>query len=443
MALSQALRFLQPAAAPETRLGLDRIRALLHHLGNPQRGLRFVHVAGTNGKGSVCAMLASILQAAGYRTGRYTSPHLVRLNERIVVDEQEIADGDLIAATELVRQAVDRMWDPPTEFERITAVGLLYFKQRRCDVVVLEVGLGGRLDATNVIDAPDAAVITHIALEHTQYLGDTLGKIAAEKAGIVKGGTPVVLSAQSGQVETVVRQRCQERGAALHVTEPGLARAQDVGWLGQRLWYRGRENLQVPLLGAHQIQNALAVLDTVDVLAAMRGYHIPPQAVVQGLAQARWPGRLEVLRQRPLVLVDGAHNPDGAAQLAAFLDWRLPRGRLTVVMGVMADKDHLRMVRSVAPWAARFLAVTPDCPRALDAQTLCADIRAATGLPAVVGGTVEEGLRLALGAGMAQDGVLIFGSLYQVGAARACLLHGQQGQAPHTQECPNHSEEDQ
>ena len=418
MNLTEATEFIHAASWRGSCLGLERITELMARLGDPQRELRFIHVAGTNGKGSVCAMLASVLTRAGYRTGLYTSPHLFRVNERIKVDGADVSDAELTELAALVKPAADSMADPPTEFERITAMALLYFARRRCDAVVLEVGLGGRLDSTNVIGPPEAAVVTDLSLEHTAVLGDTLEQIAGEKAGIIKPGASVVLSAQSAEAENVIRRRCAELGCSLRVTEPQALRLRACGLFGQTLDYRDRRELRLCLSGSYQLKNAAAALDTVDVLRE-RGWAVPEEAVRAGLAETVWPARFEVLQTQPLVLVDGAHNPAGAAELSASLSACLPGRKLTMVMGVMADKDHSDMIRTLAPHAADFVTVTPESERALPARELAERIRSLTGLPVRCGGSVRDGLALAL-EGKGPDGaVCAFGSLYQAGEVRA------------------------
>ncbi|WP_369281948.1 folylpolyglutamate synthase/dihydrofolate synthase family protein [Oscillibacter sp. GMB15532] len=419
MNLSQALEFIHATSWQGSRLGLERIEELMELLGNPQKRLKFIHVAGTNGKGSVCAMLSEILTRAGYTTGLYTSPHLFRINERMKVNGADISDEELTDLARQVKPLVDGMPDQPTEFERITAMALLYFQQKNCDVVVLEVGLGGRLDSTNVIDAPDVAVITHIALEHTDVLGDTLTKIAGEKAGIIKPGAEVVLSGQTEEVETVVRGVCAQRGCALRVTDSTaqMLLAHDLD--GQTFDYGDRKALRLRLIGNYQYQNAAVVLDTVDVLRERRGYTIPESAVREGLLAVTWPGRFEILQKNPLVLVDGAHNPDGVRELAGGLSAYLPGRKLTMVMGVMADKDYDDMIRTVAPFAKEFIAVTPESERALPSGALCARIAELTGLPARSGGDVKSGMAMAMDGKGPEDIVCAFGSLYQVGEVRA------------------------
>lgn len=415
----EAMEFIHATSWQGSRLGLERIRSLMELLGNPQKKLRFIHVAGTNGKGSVCAMLSEILTRAGYTTGLYTSPHLFRINERMKVNGADITDDELTRLAEQVKPSVEKMADQPTEFERITAMALLYFQQKQCDVVVLEVGLGGRLDSTNVIDAPDAAVITNIALEHTEVLGDTLAKIAGEKSGIIKPGADVVLFAQTAEAEDVVRRICQERGCALRVTDPKAEKLLDCGLDGQTLDYRNRKDLRIRLIGDYQYKNVTVALDTIDVLNERGGYVIPESAVRAGLAAVIWPGRFEVLQNDPLVLVDGAHNPDGVRELAKCLRRYLPGRKMTLVMGVMADKDYADMIRRMAPFANEFVAVMPESHRALPAEELRARIETLTGLPARCGGSVKSGLAMAMAGKGPGDIVCAFGSLYQVGEIRA------------------------
>ncbi|WP_312634733.1 folylpolyglutamate synthase/dihydrofolate synthase family protein [Oscillibacter sp.] len=419
MNLSQALEFIHATSWQGSRLGLERIEELMELLGNPQKRLKFIHVAGTNGKGSVCAMLSEILTRAGYTTGLYTSPHLFRINERMKVNGTDISDEELTDLARQVKPLVDGMSDQPTEFERITAMALLYFQQKNCDVVVLEVGLGGRLDSTNVIGAPDAAVITHIALEHTDVLGDTLAKIAGEKAGIIKPGAEVVLSGQTEEVEAVVRRVCGQQGCTLRTTDSAAQTLLAHDLDGQTFDYRDRKDLRLRLIGNYQYQNAAVALDTVDVLRERRGYSISESAVREGLLAVTWPGRFEILQKNPLVLVDGAHNPDGVRELARGLEAYLPGRKLTMLMGVMADKDYDDMIRTVAPFAKEFIAVTPESERALSSEALCSRIAELTGLPARSGGDVKSGMAMAMDGKGPEDIVCAFGSLYQVGEVRA------------------------
>ena len=417
MTLPETMAFVQAVRWQGCRPGLARITELMHRLGDPQEQLRFIHITGTNGKGSTAAMLATILGAAGYRVGLFTSPHLRVYNERIQVNGRSIPDRDLCAMAELAKPAADAMEDAPSEFERLAAMGFLYFQRERCDIVVLEVGLGGELDCTNVIPAPEAAVITAIGLEHTEYLGNTPAAIAATKAGIIKPGADVVLWGQSREVEDVVRKRCARLGCPLVIADPDQLRRLSGDFTGQRLDYRGRKGLRLGLLGTYQLGNAAVALDTVDVLRR-RGWSVPEEAVRRGLASAVWPGRFEVLHRAPLVLVDGAHNPNGAAELVRCLETYLPGQKLTFVMGVMADKDYGQMLELMAPLARAFVTVTPDSSRSLASGQLAEVIRR-LGLPVREAPGVEAGITMALEDCGPGDAVCIFGSLYQVAPVRA------------------------
>lgn len=417
MTLSEAMEFIQSAGWLGCRPGLERITDLMERLGNPQKELRYVHITGTNGKGSTAAILSSILQQAGYRVGLFTSPHLRLYNERIQINGRMISDQDLCTAAEAVKPASDCMAHSPTEFERFTAMALLYFQRKNCDIVVMEVGLGGSLDSTNVIPAPEAAVITQIDLEHTEYLGSTLEEIAATKAGIIKPGCDTVLCTQSQAVEAVVGARCTACGSPLHLTAPALLQHCVYTLQGQQFDYRQRKNLHLGLLGTYQSSNAAVVLDTVDALRG-RGWNIPEPAIRQGLSAAVWPGRFEKMQDAPLVFLDGAHNPNGVEALVRCLRTYLPERKVTFVMGVMADKDYGAMLERIGPLAQRFITVTPDCIRAMPSEQLRSEILARFSLPVQSAKRVESGISLALETCRETDAICIFGSLYQAGAAR-------------------------
>ena len=288
--------------------GLSRITKLLSMVGDPHKALKFVHITGTNGKGSTAAMTASILAAAGLRVGLYTSPHLWRFHERFQVSGQPIPDEALGRIGERVILAGRQMDDPATEFELMTALGMLYFQEAKCDLVVLEVGLGGRLDSTNVIPAPEVAVITNIGLEHVEQLGDTHAKIAGEKAGIIKPGCDTVLYHQRRDVEEVVTDACRHAGSPMTVTDPDSLKVLSTGRDGQDFLYRGEGPYHINLLGHYQLSNALTALDIAAVLRR-RGWPICQEAVLEGMKKAVWPARMELARRDPDVILDGGHNP--------------------------------------------------------------------------------------------------------------------------------------
>lgn len=427
MTVEETVSFIQAASWLGCRPGLERIADLMHRLGDPQKELRFVHITGTNGKGSTAAMLSAILREAGYTVGLFTSPHLRFYHERIQVNGADISDEALCAAAEVVKPAVEQMDVIPSEFERFTAMALTYFHKRQCDIVVLEVGLGGRLDSTNVIPAPEVAVITNIGLEHTEYLGDTVEKIAAEKAGIIKPGADVVLSGQCPVAEDVVRAKASICGSRLCVTDAAQLRQRSADLSGQRLDYRGRKDLHLRLLGTYQCHNAAVALDTVDALRR-RGWDIPEAAVRRGMETVTWPGRFEVLRTRPLVLADGAHNPNGVAELVRCLEQYLPGKKCLFLTGVMADKDYVSMMRMVTPYAAAFITVPPPSERALPAKALRAEIRQFFSGPVQASDSVETGLKLALVSLEPGQPLCIFGSLYQLGTIRTFFETRQEGQ---------------
>ena len=396
--------------------GLERTRALLASLGGPEASLKFVHITGSNGKGSTAAMLASILSAAGWRTGLFTSPHLYRFNERFQVNGAPIPNDALVRITERVLAAADTLAEHPTEFELMTAIGFLWFAENGCDLVVVEVGLGGRLDSTNVIPAPEAAVITNIGLEHTAILGSTLTAIATEKSGILKRGCRAVLYRQSCEVEDVVRRACAEKSVPLTVTDPARLTLLRSDLDGQRFTYRGGAPLLLPLLGEYQLSNAMTVLDTVDALRA-QGWRIPAEAVERGLAAARWPGRLELVRRRPDLIIDGGHNPQCAQALAASLRRLYGEKKLIFLIGVLADKDWQSMVGEVLPLAKQVVAVRPESERAKDENELAAWV-CAQGVPAEAHATIGEALDAALTLAGPEDAVCAYGSLYSVGELR-------------------------
>lgn len=395
--------------------GLSRTRTLLERLGSPQKQLSFVHIAGTNGKGSTAAMLASVLRAAGYKTGLYTSPYVTCFNERIQIDGSFIPDEDLCALVERVAPLAEAMADPPTEFELITALAMLYFAERRCDLVVLEVGMGGRLDSTNVIDAPLCAIITNIGLDHTRELGDTVEKIAAEKCGILKPGTSAVLYAQTPGVEQVVRERCAALGVPLRLTRPEELVQIENSLQGQRFSYRGQE-YRVSLFGAHQLRNAAVVLEAVDVLRE-RGLALPQEAVRRGLGAVRWPGRFELVGQRPAFVVDVGHNPQCAETVADCVRTYFPGVFTVLLLGVLADKDYRGLVDILTPVADAFVAAAPESPRALPADAL-AEVLLPAGKPVLTAKDIPEGVALARAMAGENGLVVCTGSFYLAGKVR-------------------------
>ncbi len=402
-----------------SHLGLTRMEELLRRLGSPQKRLKFIHVAGTNGKGSTSALLDACLRRAGLRVGLYTSPHLTRYNERFRIDGEEVSDEALCAATERVKAAADTLEEAPTQFELLTCVGFCCFEAAGCDIVVLEVGLGGRLDATNVIPVPEAAVITRIGLEHTELLGDTLEKIAAEKAGIVKAGGTVVLGDHAEPVRRTVEEICRQRGACLIQAEEPEALSRSLE--GQRFAWGRYPEVCLSLLGEHQIQNAATALAVLEVLRE-RGWPVSDRAVLEGMAHAVWPGRFECAGTHPSIIVDGGHNPQCAQAVAASLAAYFPGKKISFLMGVLADKDFRGIFDPIVPLAERIAAVTPDSPRALPASELCRKLEEDYGFTAAAAYPDAGAALAALGdtAGP-EDVICVCGSLYMIGEVRTLL----------------------
>lgn len=366
-------------------LGLTRIRRLMHLLGNPQQQLRFVHIAGTNGKGSTAAYIHSILCSAGYKTGLFTSPYIINFEERIRINDASIPLNVLHDIGLRVRDAALRVQqecnEHPTEFELITAAALLYFAQERCDIVVLEVGLGGRLDSTNVISTPDVAVITRIGLDHMALLGSTCEEIAHEKAGIIKdGGHVVAWNDENASVNKVFQDACRTHHATLIM--PSFEQVQCLGItelsvpyenVMQRFSYQG-ERYETHLLGSYQPYNAVLAIEAARVLRS-RGFTIPQTALHEGIASARWLGRFDVhstCNEWRCVVCDGGHNPQGARALAQSIDRAFPHTKCVFVMSVLADKNYEAMIDALLDYACLWVCVTPPSPRALSAHDACA-----------------------------------------------------------------------
>lgn len=418
--IEETLKYLQFDNWEQSAPGLARSRELLGLLGNPEKKLKFVHIAGTNGKGSTAAMLASVLQRAGYRTGLYTSPHLLRFHERMRVCGREIDDASLIALTNTVRAAAERMSEMPTGFEIMTSIAFLYFVQEQCDIVSLEVGLGGRMDSTNVIPAPEVCVVANIGLEHTAILGDTVEKIAAEKCGIIKHGAHAVLFGQSEGVENVAREKCAQEDVALTITAQEKLERISSSLDGQEFKYRGRGPYHLRLLGEYQLLNALTVIDVCNALRSRGWDKLTDEAIDEGLSHAQWPGRLELLRRGPDFIVDGAHNPQCVDALMDSLAALYGDKKLIFLTGVLRDKDWQQMLRRALPLAKAFVVITPPSARALDENELAAWLNA-QGVQAVPAKDTDDGVRRVLALAGEDDAICSWGSLYFTGEVRRVL----------------------
>ena len=419
MNAQQAVEYIHSVCWKGSVPGLSRTFALLEKMGDPQKQLKFVHIAGTNGKGSTAAMTASVLRKAGYCTGLYTSPYIYTFHERMQVDGQVITDEELVAITEFVKPLAESMEDTPTEFELVTCIGFEFFKRRGCDIVVLEVGMGGALDSTNVIGTPEVAVITNIGLDHTDYLGSTLEEIAATKAGIFKEDGDAVIYRGTPGVEKVLEAVCDEQNVSLKKADFDSIRPISHGLEGQTFDCGEYQNLQMPLLGQHQMKNAAVVLKIIETLT-QKGWNISRQDIYDGLAAVTWPGRFDVVGKKPLFIIDGGHNPQCIEALVKNIGDYLAGRRVIALTGVLADKDYGDMYRPVMELVEQFVCVTPPNPRRLPAQELEEHLEKA-GAKATACGEIADGVRLAVELAGDDGAVLCFGSLYTIGAIKEAL----------------------
>ena len=402
---------------------LRRMVELLGRLGNPHLKARSVHIAGSKGKGSVAVMVASALTAAGYASGLYTSPHLHTFNERIRVDGELIPEAELVGLVERLKPEVEVVngkatYGRLTTFEVITALAFAYFAQKGVDFQVVEVGLGGRLDATNVVE-PEVCVITSISFDHTEVLGNTLAEIATEKAGIVKPGCVVVTSPQTDEAARVIKAACLNRGVRL------VRVGSDVTWQGrgfdgerQLLRVKGRlagYELSLPLLGQHQLENAAAAVAALEVLAE-KGFHISGDSITKGLAQVSWPGRLQVLSRRPLIVVDGAHNPHSARKLRQSLEQYFDFDRAILVIGVSSDKDIAGIISELVPLFDKVIVTRSTHPRAMATAPIVAEFGKYR-LEALETDDISAALSLALTLAGDKDLICVAGSLFVVAGA--------------------------
>ena len=419
MNASQAIEYIHSVCWKGSIPGLGRTQTLLKKMGNPEKKLKFVHIAGTNGKGSTAAMTASILQKAGYRAGLYTSPYIYRFHERMQVNGVEISDEDLAAVTEYVKPLADSMEESPTEFELVSCIAFEYFCRQKCDIVVLEVGMGGALDSTNVIEVPEVAVITNIGLDHTEYLGDTVEKIALTKSGIFKEGGHAVVYRSTPSVEAVYEQVCGEKHVSLKKADFDSLRLKKHTLDGQVFDCGARKDLVLPLLGDHQLHNAAVVLAIADTLIE-EGWKISEQNIYDGIRDVRWPGRFDIASRQPLFIIDGGHNPQCIEALVKNIQDYLVGRKVIALTGVLADKDYADMYCPVMPLVDSFVCITPPNPRKLEAAQL-AQYLGQTGAKAEAAESIPAGVKLAMEKAGKDGTVLCFGSLYSIGAIRDAL----------------------
>ena len=399
-------KYLEQLRLVGSRFGTDCEKELLSLLGNPQDKLRFIHVAGTNGKGSFCSMMSSVLQKQGYKVGLYTSPYIVVFNDRIRVNGLPIAEDDINDLFLRVRQKADTMKTPPSSFDFITAAAFLWFYETKCDIVVLEVGLGGRYDSTNVIKNSLLSVITGIAFDHTEILGDTIEKIAWEKAGIIKENCPALYGGNDEKALAVIEKECEEKHSELTVKNPDSLKILSTTLDGTEFEFDGKEYF-IRLLGLYQPANAATVLAAIDVLRK-HGFEISETAVKDGLSSAVWQARFEKIADEPVVLYDGGHNPQGVRAAVESVRAYFRDKKINLLVGILADKAHGEMAEELAKIADRVICIAPPSPRALPAEALAEEFCEA-GANARAANSIKEGVKIALSY---KKPVLVIGSLY-------------------------------
>ena len=420
MNATEAIEYIHSVCWKGSIPGLGRTQALLEKMGNPEKKLKFVHIAGTNGKGSTAAMTASILRKAGYRTGLYTSPYIYRFHERMQVDGLEITDEELSEITEYVKPLAESLTESPTEFELVCCIAFEYFVRKQCDIVVLEVGMGGAFDATNVIETPEVAVITNIGLDHTEVLGDTVEKIAETKSGIFKENGYAVVYRSTPSVEAVYEKVWAEKHVKLENADFDSLRLKKHTLDGQVFDCGDRKDLVLPLLGDHQLHNASVVLSIVDTLKTI-GWNIHEQNIRDGMKDVKWPGRFDVVSHSPLFIIDGGHNPQCIEALVKNVEDYLHDRKVIALTGVLADKDYADMYVPIMPFVNQFVCITPPNPRKLESAELAKYLRT-KGAQAVGSDSIMDGVKTALELAGSDGVVLCFGSLYSIGSIRDALI---------------------
>lgn len=424
----EAMEYIEQLKPLGSVMGLESIRSLCRRLGNPQNRLKFVHIAGTNGKGSVLSYISTVLQAAGYKVGRYISPAVLDYRERFQVDGRMITQSGLCKYLEAVRKAAQEMVEAgethPTLFEVETAAAFLYFLDKGCDIVVLETGLGGSLDATNVIDTTVAAVFTSISMDHMEILGESLEQIALAKAGIIKNKCYVISAKQQPEVMKVLRQAAAFRRAKFFTADAAKAKHVKSGVTKQHFSYDKYKNLEIRMLGQFQIENAVVAVETITMLGRC-GFPVPEEKLREGMMQAKWPGRFQVIGKKPFFIADGAHNEDAARKLVESIRFYYPDRKIIFIMGMLRDKEYDKVIRITFALAKHIITVTPPIrERALSAYEL-AQAAGEYHDSVTVADSVQEAVEIAyLLAGEDKDTVIIaFGSLSYLGELMNIVEH--------------------
>ncbi|RDY24413.1 bifunctional folylpolyglutamate synthase/dihydrofolate synthase [Romboutsia maritimum] len=428
MNYKESLKYIAETHKFGIRLGLDNTSKLLELLGNPQENLNIVHVAGTNGKGSVCSFIAKILQEEGYRVGLYTSPFLETFTERIRIDGKNIPEEEVAKIVSIIKEKIEIMvkegYSYPTEFEIVTAMAFYYYHQQKVDYLVLEVGLGGRYDSTNIIKNPLVSVLVSISLDHIGVLGDTIGKIAYEKAGIIKENSTTIVYKQLKEAEEVIKEVCKEKKSEyievnfddVNIKKSDIqSQVYDCSVMGKKY-----EDLQIKLIGDHQVNNSILALNVIQFLRDNKNLKISEESIRKGLINTKWPGRIEKIKDNPLFIIDGAHNEDGARSLAKALDKNFKGEKLTLLIGMLEDKDINSVLEILMPRFNKVITTTPDSDRAMNADKLKEKISKYIG-DVTSKPDIKEALNYTLETSNKNDIIISAGSLYMIGKVRTLM----------------------
>ena len=430
MNYKEALKYIEETHKFGIRLGLDNMTKLLDLLGNPQDNLNIIHMSGTNGKGSTCSFITSILKEAGYKVGLYTSPFLETFTERIRINGENIPEEDVARIISLIKEKIEQMvkegYSYPTEFEIVTTMAFYYYYEQNVDYVALEVGLGGRYDATNIIKSSQVSVIGSISLDHTNILGDNISKIAYEKGGIIKENGVAIVYNQSDEVKNVIKQICYDKNATYIETNFDDIDIKKSDIYSQvydvTIFDESYENIEIKLIGEHQINNSILALTVIKYLEGNKGLKVDDESIRRGLINTKWPGRIEKISENPLFIIDGAHNEDGALSLAKAIDKNFKYRNLTLLIGMLEDKDIDSVLDILIPKFNKVITTTPDNPRAIDSSKLKDKILRHTD-NVVDKKNIEKALNYTLESSSDNDVIISAGSLYMIGSIRRLMTN--------------------
>ena len=430
MNYKEALKYIEETHKFGIRLGLDNMTKLLDLLGNPQDNLNIIHMSGTNGKGSTCSFITSILKEAGYKVGLYTSPFLETFTERIRINGENIPEEDVARIISLIKEKIEQMvkegYSYPTEFEIVTTMAFYYYYEQNVDYVALEVGLGGRYDATNIIKSSQVSVIGSISLDHTNILGDNISKIAYEKGGIIKENGVAIVYNQSDEVKNVIKQICYDKNATYIETNFDDIEIKKSDIYSQvydaTIFDESYENIEIKLIGEHQINNSILALTVIKYLEGNKGLKVDDESIRKGLINTKWPGRIEKISENPLFIIDGAHNEDGALSLAKAIDKNFKDRNLTLLIGMLEDKDIDSVLDILIPKFNKVITTTPDNPRAIDSSKLKDKILRYTD-NVVDKKNIEKALNYTLESSSDNDVIISAGSLYMIGSIRRLMTN--------------------